>query len=152
MAVLPWQLSTFLALLTATKLYVNKKKGNAFLCFYGNNCVTLHVHGTSCFWWQCGWVYGWWCSDRTQCDYSNSPKPWTSWLRWEATSFLFLNINQLDALNFIISFISSLYMFRAHVLIVRRAELYYTVSGIITPICGCPVHRLREDSVNIFVY
>jgi len=29
-------------------------------------------------------------------------------------------------------FISSLYMFRAHVLIVRRAELYYTVSGIIT--------------------
>ena len=29
-------------------------------------------------------------------------------------------------------FISSLYMFRAHVLIVRRAKLYYTVSGIIT--------------------
>ena len=25
-------------------------------------------------------------------------------------------------------------MFRAHVLIVRRAKLYYTVSGIITPI------------------
>ena len=38
-----------------------------------------------------------------------------------------------------------MYMFRAHVLIVRRAKLYYTVSGIITPICGCPVHRLRED-------
>ena len=31
-------------------------------------------------------------------------------------------------------YISSLYMFRAHVLIVRRAKLYYTVSGIITPI------------------
>ena len=31
-------------------------------------------------------------------------------------------------------FISSLYMFRAHVLIVRRAKLYYTVSGIIIPI------------------
>ena len=31
-------------------------------------------------------------------------------------------------------FISSLYMFRAHVLIVRRSKLYYTVSGIITPI------------------
>jgi len=29
-------------------------------------------------------------------------------------------------------FISSLYMFRVHVLIVRRAKLYYTVSGIIT--------------------
>jgi len=26
--------------------------------------------------------------------------------------------------------------------------LYYTASGIITPIGGCPVHRLREDSVN----
>ena len=35
-------------------------------------------------------------------------------------------------------------MFRAHVLIVRRAKLYYTVSGIITPIGGRPVHRLRE--------
>ena len=32
-------------------------------------------------------------------------------------------------------------MFRAHVLIVRRAELYYTVSGIITPVGGRPVHR-----------
>ena len=31
-------------------------------------------------------------------------------------------------------------MFRAHVLIVRRAKLYYTVSGIIIPIGGGPVH------------
>jgi len=23
--------------------------------------------------------------------------------------------------------------------------LYYTTSGIITPIGGCPLHRLRED-------
>ena len=30
-------------------------------------------------------------------------------------------------------------------LIVRRSKLYYTVSGIITPIGGRPVHRLRED-------
>ena len=29
---------------------------------------------------------------------------------------------------------SYLYMFRAHVLIVRRSKLYYTDSGIITPI------------------
>ena len=36
-------------------------------------------------------------------------------------------------------------MFRAHVLIVRRAKFYYTVSGIITPIGGRPVHKLRED-------
>jgi len=31
-------------------------------------------------------------------------------------------------------FISCLYMFRAHVLIVRRSKLYYTASGIIRPI------------------
>jgi len=24
--------------------------------------------------------------------------------------------------------------------------LYYKASGIITPVGGCPVHRLREDS------
>ena len=31
-------------------------------------------------------------------------------------------------------------MFRAHVLIVRRAKLHYTVSGIIIPVGGHPVH------------
>jgi len=31
-------------------------------------------------------------------------------------------------------------MFRAHVPIVRRPKLYYTTSGIITPIGGLPVH------------
>ena len=31
-------------------------------------------------------------------------------------------------------------MFQAHVLVVRRAKLYYTVCGIITPIGGRPVH------------
>jgi hypothetical protein len=36
-------------------------------------------------------------------------------------------------------------MIRAHVLIVRRAKLYYTASGIITPIGGRQVDRLRED-------
>ena len=30
-------------------------------------------------------------------------------------------------------------------LIVRRSELYYAASGIITPIGSRPVHRLRED-------
>jgi len=37
-------------------------------------------------------------------------------------------INQLDAQNFrfTISFISCLYMFRAHVLIIRRSKLHYT--------------------------
>ena len=42
-------------------------------------------------------------------------------------------------------FISCLYMFRAHVLITRRSKLHYTASGIITPIGGRLVHRLRED-------
>ena len=37
-------------------------------------------------------------------------------------------------------------MFRTHVLIVRRPKLYYTTSGIITPVGGRPVQRLREDS------
>jgi len=31
-------------------------------------------------------------------------------------------------------FISCLYMFRAHVLIIRMSKLHYTASGIITPI------------------
>ena len=37
-------------------------------------------------------------------------------------------------------------MFRARVLIVRRAKFYYTISGIITPIGGLPVHR---SSLNL---
>jgi len=32
------------------------------------------------------------------------------------------------------------------VLIISRSKLYYTASGIITPVGGRPVHRLREDS------
>ena len=49
--------------------------------------------------------------------------------------FIFV-INQLDAQFFVFynKFISCLYMFRAHVLIIRRSKLYYTASGIITPI------------------
>jgi len=46
---------------------------------------------------------------------------------------------------FYIKFISCLYMFRAHVLIIRRSKLHYTASGIITPIGGSLVLRLRED-------
>ena len=33
-------------------------------------------------------------------------------------------------------------MFRAHVFIVTRAKLYYTVSGIIMPAGGHPVHGM----------
>jgi len=45
---------------------------------------------------------------------------------------IYLNINQLNALNFIISLFHASTCFEHHVLAVRRSELYYTVSGIIT--------------------
>jgi len=42
--------------------------------------------------------------------------------------------NLMHKICFTISFISCLYMFRAHVLIIRRSKLHFTASGIITPI------------------
>ena len=36
--------------------------------------------------------------------------------------------------------------FEHYVLIIRRSKLYYTSSGIITPVDDHPVHRLREDA------
>ena len=46
-------------------------------------------------------------------------------------------------------------MFRAHVLIVRRPELYYTTSGIITPMGGRSVHGTatyrRDDTRGCIV-
>ena len=65
--------------------------------------------------------------------------------------YLFSNINQLDALNFIISLFHASTCFEYRVLIVRRAKLYYTVSGIITPVGGRPVHRLREAWNKIII-
>ena len=44
---------------------------------------------------------------------------------------IYLNINQLDALNFIMSLFHASTCFE-HVIIVRRSKLYYTASGIIT--------------------
>jgi len=37
------------------------------------------------------------------------------------------------------------YVLEHYVLIIRRSKLYYTASGIITPVGGSPVHRLKED-------
>ena len=47
-----------------------------------------------------------------------------------------LVINQLDAQNFCftISLFQASTCFEHHVLIIRRSKLYYTTSGIITPI------------------
>ena len=55
--------------------------------------------------------------------------------------YLFININQLDALNF---FYNSLFQastcFEHMCSSSGGQKLYYTVSGVITPIGGCPVH------------
>jgi len=32
------------------------------------------------------------------------------------------------------------------VLLIRGSKLYYAASGVITPVGGRPVHRLREES------
>jgi len=52
-------------------------------------------------------------------------------------SIFILIINQLDAQNFCftISLFQASTSFEYHVLIIRRSKLYYTVSGIITPLC-----------------
>jgi len=61
---------------------------------------------------------------------------------------IFISVfNQLDAQNlFYNKFISCLYMFRAHVLIIRRSKLHYTASGIIKPIGDCLVQVLFHVS------
>jgi len=37
------------------------------------------------------------------------------------------------------------------VLIIRRSKLYYTTSGIVTPVGGRPVHRLGEDCTGFVI-
>jgi len=67
------------------------------------------------------------------------------------TVVLVLVIKQLNAQNLVFCFIISLLYvstcFEHYVFIIRRSKLYYTASCIITPVCGRPVHRLREDSL-----
>ena len=57
---------------------------------------------------------------------------------------IILVINKLNAQN-IISLLYASTCFEYYVLINRRSKLYYTASGIITPVGGRPVHRLRAD-------
>jgi len=47
---------------------------------------------------------------------------------------------------FIVSLLYASTCFEHYVLIIRRSKLYYTASGIVIPVDGRPVHRLREDS------
>ena len=58
----------------------------------------------------------------------------------QVSLYLFLNTNQLDALNFIISLFQASTCFEPMCSSSGGQKLYYTVSGIITPIGGCPVH------------
>jgi len=39
--------------------------------------------------------------------------------------------------------------FEHYALIIRGSKLDYTASGIITPVGGRPVHRLRKSSLNL---
>ena len=56
---------------------------------------------------------------------------------------IILVINQLNAQNlcFKISLLNASTCFQHYALIIRRSKLYYTASGIITPVGGRPVHR-----------
>jgi len=60
-------------------------------------------------------------------------------------------INQLDAQNVLSfnKFISCLYMFRAHVLIIRRSKLHYTASGIIMLKQVSGLKLLKYNSINM---
>ena len=46
-------------------------------------------------------------------------------------------------------FIKRLYMFRALCAHYQEVKIIYTASGIITPVDGRPVHRLRDSSRNL---
>ena len=72
-------------------------------------------------------------------------REWVGYVKTQL-SFSYLNINQLDALNFIMSLFHASTCFEHHVLRIRWSKLYYTAPGIITPIGGRPVYVLREDS------
>jgi len=68
------------------------------------------------------------------CDFNKIVYIYLSkWATW-CTKFLFYT-----------KIISYLYMFRAHVLIIRGSKLHCTASGIVTPTDGRQVHRSRED-------
>ena len=59
---------------------------------------------------------------------------------WNVRLNLFININQLDVLNFIISLFQASTWFELMCSSSGGQKVYYTVSGVITPIGGRPVH------------
>jgi len=57
--------------------------------------------------------------------------------------------NLMHKICLTISFISCLYMFRVHVLIIRRSKLHYTASGVITRVWWHQLLWTYHSSVNI---
>ena len=65
------------------------------------------------------------------------------------SSYLFININQLDALNFIISLFHASTCFEHMCSLSGGQKFYFTVSGIITPIgVMIPHHTYRCDDTR----
>jgi len=54
----------------------------------------------------------------------------------------------MQKICFTISFISCLYMFRAHVLIIKNSKLHYTASGIITLKQVSGLKLLKHNSLS----
>jgi len=111
--------------------------------FYYKNLSRCTVNWTSNsirFWQRCVTINIMWLHELPSC-YTRIKQ----WKKWQHTTFLtfcwpcisvYLSQYLTNLMNKIcstISFISCLYMFRAHVLI-RRTKLHYIASGIITPI------------------
>ena len=102
----------------------------------------------------------WYCHSLIYCCEFNHSKKKKKSQYWESNqcSFdvlltvhlsIFISvINQLDAQNFCftISLFHASTCFEHHVLIIRMSKLHYTASGIITPIGGHLMQKLREDS------
>ena len=62
--------------------------------------------------------------------------------------FVFILVtNLMHKICFIISLFNASTCFEHHVLIVRRSKLYYTASGIITPVGGRPAHGTATYTV-----
>jgi len=77
-------------------------------------------------------------------------RKWNTKIIWcgvlKTAHSLILVINQLNVkFLFYTSLLYASTCFEHYVLIIRRSKLYYTSSGIIKPVGGRPVHRLRED-------
>ena len=107
--------------------------------FYVTNAFSLKFYkflSVMCTLWNYNTTWFWRFADRAyQCIYLSTL------ISVYLSQYL---TNLMHKICFTINFISCLYMFRAHVLIIRRSKLHYTASGIITPICGRLVHEMMS--------